>query len=317
MYNISSKFKNYSFTKIKGGASKKIFYRLKKSDRSYILTDFNCNKTEYFNHLKVYKILKDLDISIPKIFESNDKDLTIIAQDFGDLRYDKIINKEPIDNLLRYAVDSLITINQCITLNNNDNLSIYSFQDFKKEIMELPKYYFPYLNGEINNSLSEEYLFIWSECFDNFDFNFSSFVHKDFNINNLILIPSNKNHLKCGIIDYQGAFWGESCWDLFSLLEDSRIYFTDEFNDKLISYFFLETKEKISITDYKMKYHFLNCSRQSRLLGRWIKLFKDFDKEWYLDFIPITKKRLLKSLKFLNNKKLKEFYNQHIFDHEF
>ena len=97
----------------------------------------------------------------------------------------------------------------------------------------------------------------------------------------------------------------------------SRIYFTDEFNDKLISYFFLETKEKISIIDYKMKYHFLNCSRQSRLLGRWIKLFKDFDKEWYLDFIPITKKRLLKSLKFLNNKKLKEFYNQHIFDHEF
>ena len=40
-----------------------------------------------------------------------DKDLTIIAQDFGELRYDKIINKEPIDNLLRYAVDSLITIN--------------------------------------------------------------------------------------------------------------------------------------------------------------------------------------------------------------
>ena len=107
MYNISSKFKNYSFTKIKGGASKKIFYRLKKSDRSYILTDFNCNKTEYFNHLKVYKILKDLDISIPKIFESNDKDLTIIAQDFGDLRYDKIINKEPKQTIKTYQNNAI------------------------------------------------------------------------------------------------------------------------------------------------------------------------------------------------------------------
>ena len=38
-----------------------------------------------------------------------------------------------------------------------------------------------------------------------------------------------------------------------------------------------------------MKYHFLNCSRQSRLLGRWVKLSNDLGEKWYLDFIPVTK----------------------------
>ena len=54
--------------------------------------------------------------------------------------------------------------------------------------------------------------------------------------------------------------------------------------------------------EYKIKYHFLNCSRQSRLLGRWVKLSKDLGEKWYLDFIPVTKKRMLKSINFLNNK---------------
>ena len=60
-------------------------------------------------------------------------------------------------------------------------------------------------------------------------------MHKDFNMNNLIFLPSRKGHLKCGVIDYQNSFWGESTWDLFSLLEDSRILFTDQYNKYLFN----------------------------------------------------------------------------------
>ena len=175
----------------------------------------------------------------------------------------------------------------------------------------------PYLHNNLNKNISEEYLLVWSEYFNKFDFNFSNFVHKDFNINNLIFLPSKKNHLKCGIIDFQSAFWGENCWDLFSLLEDSRIFFTDKFNDHFIEHFFVKTEQNLSMKEYKMKYHFLNCARQSRLLGRWVKLSKDFGEKWYLDFIPVTKKRLLKSINFLNNKSLKNFYYKYIFDNAF
>ena len=224
MYNINSEYKNFKFNKIKSGASKKIFYRLQKDNKSFILTDFNLDKKEYLNHLKIYNILKDLNISIPEIYESNNTDLFTISEDFGNLRFDKIINNEPIDKLLLHAVDSLKIINQSLQFNSDLNLPIYNYKNFEDEIMELPKYFLPYLYNNLNENVSEEYLLIWSEYFNKFDFDFSNFVHKDFNINNLILLPSKKNHLKCGIIDFQSAFWGESCWDLFSLLEDSRIF---------------------------------------------------------------------------------------------
>ena len=144
------------------------------------------------------------------------------------------------------------------------------------------------------------------------NFDFYNFAHKDFNINNLILRASEKGHLKCGVIDFQSSFWGENCWDLFSLLEDSRILFTDEFNEGFIDYFYSSTNQKNSFNDFKIKFHYLNCSRQSRLLGRWVKLSNDLNQKWYLNFISVTQNRLKKSINNLNNKQLSRFYNKYI-----
>ena len=189
----------------------------------------------------------------------------------------------------------------------------YNFDTFKEEILELPKYYFPHINLN-DKSLNDEFIFIWSEAYRNIQFEFNHLVHKDFNINNLILISNNKKHLKCGVIDFQNAFWGESSWDLFSLLEDSRLLFTDEFNEDFIKYFFLQTSQTTTIQNFEKKFYFLNSSRQTRLLGRWVKLSKEFERDSYLDFIPTTLKRLKKSLELINNKKLTFFYNRYIFD---
>ena len=155
---------------------------------------------------------------------------------------------------------------------------------------------------------------MWKEAYNQFNFEFNNFVHKDFNINNLIFLPNRKKHLKCGIIDFQGAFWGESCWDLFSLLEDSRILYNDNYNEFFIKYFYSKINHTFSIEDFKIKYYFLSSARQTRLLGRWIKLSKEFNQKFYLKFIPITQQRLKKSLKMLNNNKLINFYNKYLFE---
>ena len=121
-------------------------------------------------------------------------------------------------------------------------------------------------------------------------------------------------HLKCGVIDFQSSFWGESSWDLFSLLEDSRILFTDQFNDDFVHYFYSHTNQTISLNDFKIKFHYLNSSRQTRLLGRWVKLSKELNHKWYLDFISVTQYRLKKSINYLNNKQLSRFYNKYVFN---
>ena len=317
MMNISNKlsneFQKYSIEKIERGASKKFFYRLRYSNKKFILTDFSLNKEEYRNHLKIYNLLKNINISVPKIIEKYDNNLMIISEDFGDLRFDKILQKYPLNDLLHYAVDTLIILNNSIQYDPKLSLPQYNFDIFKDEILELPKYYFPHVKFN-NKNLNDEFIYIWSEAYRKIKFEFNHLSHKDFNINNLILISDNKKHLKCGVIDFQSAFWGESSWDLFSLLEDSRVLFTDEYNEYFIKYFFKQTSQKNSIRDFLTKYHFLNSSRQTRLMGRWVKLSNELKQGWYLDFIPITLKRLRKSIKLINDKKLTDFYNRYIFN---
>jgi len=126
----------------------------------------------------------------------------------------------------------------------------------------------------------------------------------------LMYLPLRKDHLKCGLLDFQSAFWGESCWDLFSLLEDSRIYFDDQFNDYFIKYFYNSTNQNIVFEEFIERYYALNCSRQTRLLGRWVKLSKELNQDFYLDFIETTKKRLFKGLEKLNRKDLKLIYGK-------
>ena len=123
-------------------------------------------------------------------------------------------------------------------------------------------------------------------------------------------LPSRKRHLSCGILDFQSSFWGDSTWDLFSLLEDSRILFEDKYNDYLINFYYKKTNQNISFNDFKQKYYILNCSRQSRLLGRWGKLSQKNNQAFYLNFLKTTKKRLLKGIIKADNKKLYSLYKK-------
>ena len=305
----------YNIFSIKEEASKKKLYRLIGKKKSFVVIDFSINKKEYFKYLKIYEILKNINISIPRIIERIDKNFILVLEDFGDLRFDKVLSKNNTKKLLKYAVKSLLTIKKSINYNENNLLKKYDLRTFKKEITELPEYYFPYL-GKKNTDLQGEFIYLLSQRFKEFNFNFNSFCHKDFNINNLIFLPLNKSHLKCGIIDFQDAFCGESFWDLFSLLEDSRILFTREYNNNLIEYFYANIDYEEPLSDFILKYNFLNLSRQSRLLGRWVKLSRDLNQDKYLKYIPITKKRISYAINTINSFKITRFYNKHILDNE-
>jgi hypothetical protein len=308
---ISSKYKDYKIEKIKSEASKRTFYRLIKDSNSLVCLDSGNEKKEYNNFLKIHSYLSKVNVSIPNIYDNDDINNILILEDFGNLRFDKILKDYPLKKLLKYAVKTLIVLKNDIYYNNSYELSVYNYNVFKSEISEFLDFYYTYVhNKEISKNLIEEFYGCWQSYFDSINFNFINFVHKDFNINNLIYLPSRKDHLRCGILDFQGAFLGESCWDLFSLLEDSRIYFDDQFNDYFIKYYYKSTNQNIDIVDYKEKYYMLNCARQTRLLGRWIKLSKELNQSFYLGFIETTKRRLVKGIEKTNRKNLKLIYSK-------
>ena len=115
---LPAKYKKYNIVKIESGASKRFFYKLSYNNHSVICIDSSKEKENYNNFLKVYNYLSKINISIPKIYETNNDYNTIILEDFGKERFDKILSNYPLKDLLHYAVDTLLVINKEMTNQN-------------------------------------------------------------------------------------------------------------------------------------------------------------------------------------------------------
>ena len=83
--------------------------------------------------------------------------------------------------------------------------------------------------------------------------------------------------------------------DIFSLLENPRIYFDDKYNDELIEYFFNNTNQHLSFIIFN-SILFSKHSRQSRIIGRWINLDKKNKNNNYSKYLDVTTKRLKKKV---------------------
>ena len=301
--NISLK----NLLEIKGGLSKKKVFRKAEKKINKIIIDFSADSKEFDNYLKINKILSKINIAIPKVYEVHVKKKIIVIEDFGNKNFNKIINEKDLFKLLKLAVDSLIVIQNSIHKDDLYDLEKYTFSELRKEISEFVDYYLPYkkvTNFNINNFYE-----IWEKIYDKQNFKFNSFVHKDFEFINLILLNNNNLHLKCGIIDFQSAFIGFKGWDLFSLLEFPRVNFTRKYNEDLIKYFYENITYSYDFESFRNQYYILNLARLTRLLGRWIKL-SNKENNHYLNFIDPTKERLISCLTNIKDQNLKNMYEK-------
>ena len=305
------KFDLNNLFQIKSGVSNKKIYRFKNYNEGKILVDFSYNHNDYASFLDVNNFLSNINISVPKIFDIDDDTNIIMMEDFGDNNYDKLIKSINLKDILMDAINSLIEIQSKPKPLINKNFKCYTFSSFQKEITEFVDFYLPINN--ISLDIAEEFFYVCKQEFKSLNFKWDSFVHKDFELSNLMHLPNRDGHLKCGILDFQNAFIGFSGWDVFSLLENPRVYFEDKYNDELIEYFFNNTSQKIPLKEFLIQYYFLNTARQTRIIGRWINLDKKNKKNNYSKYLDITTKRLQKSLFNLQNKKLSKLYDRIIY----
>tara|TARA_Y200000002_G_C22642005_1_gene647433 strand:- start:41 stop:967 length:927 start_codon:yes stop_codon:yes gene_type:complete len=293
---------------IKGGLSKKKIYRKFEKKLNKIIIDFSDNKKDFHNFLNVYKILKNVNISIPKIYEVHKNILIIVMEDFGEQKIDKICNEQNYYSFIKSSVECLVAIQN--TLANDDLIKLkkYKYDEFKKDISEFILYFIPF--KKIQNFPIDQFYKIWKKNFENFKINFTSFAHKDFEFINLFYLKKNNSYLKIGVIDFQSAFISFIGWDLFSILENPRNNFSRKYNEELISYFYDSVSTKLEFNEFRQQYYLLNLSRQTRLLGRWTRLIGEKNDNISEDFIHSTYKKLIICLENIDNDELKSIYNK-------
>ena len=302
------KFNLNDVYQIESGASYKKIYRYKNQNQGKIILDFSYNHNDYLSFLEVNNFLSAINISVPRVFETDDSKKIIIMEDFGDNRYDKLINIMNPKDILIDAINSIIEIQNAQKPLENEFLKFYNFSSFKIEIAEFADFYLPFKN--ISKDIIDEFFSIWQLEFENINFKWDSFVHKDFELTNLMYLSDRIGHLKCGILDFQNAFIGFSGWDVFSLLENPRIYFDDKYNYELVEYFFSNTNQNIPYKEFLTHYYFLNTARQTRIIGRWINLNKKNKNTDYSKYLNVTINRLKNSLYNLQNTKLSKLYKR-------
>ena len=296
--------------KIEDGLSSKLIYRITEKENTKIIIDFSRDKQDFKNFLNVYEILQKINISIPKIYEVNRKQYKIYMQDFGKNRFDKIYNKDNLYKLLKLAVENIIVIQNESNLNNLKNLKEYTFEDLKIELNEFVTYYIPTKKNSSFPTL--KFYELWKSIFYYQNYNMKNFVHKDFEFVNLFFLENYESHLQCGIIDFQSAFMGFIGWDLISLLENPRINFTRDYNNKLIEYFYDNTPIIENLNTFREQYYVLSLARQTRLLGRWKKLISTNNDNQYLDYLKITKSRTMATLNNIKNYELRSIYEKYL-----
>ena len=81
-------------------------------------------------------------------------------------------------------------------------------------------------------------------------------------------------------------------------------------NEQLIKYYYDNTLPNMEFDIFRKQYYFLNTSRQTRLLGRWVKLSEENNQNFYLNFIKVTNKRLITSLENNFMYKIKSLYHK-------
>ncbi len=296
--------------KIEDGLSNKLIYRITEKENTKIIIDFSRDKQEFKNFLTVYEILEKINISIPKIYEVNQKQYKIYMQDFGKNKFNKIYNKVNLYKLLKLAVENIIVIQNESNLNNLKNLKEYTFDDLKIELKEFVTYYIP--NNKNSNFPTSKFYELWKSIFYSQNYNMENFVHKDFEFVNLFFLENCESHLQCGIIDFQSAFKGFIGWDLISLLENPRINFTRDYNNKLIEYFYNNMPIIENLNTFLEQYYVLSLARQTRLLGRWRKLLSTNNDSKYLNYLKITKSRTIATLNNIKNYELRSMYEKYL-----
>ena len=199
---MNKQFEN--IIEINDGLSKKKIYRKFEKKLNKIIIDFSENKEDFYNFLNVYNILKNINVSIPKIYEVHNHIRIIIMEDFGEKKMDKICNENNYYSLIKSSVECLVFIQNNLVKDDLIRLQKYTYEEFKKDISEFILYFIPF--KKIKNFPIDEFYKIWKKIYEAHKINFTSFAHKDFEFINLFFLNKNNSYLKIGIIDFQSAF---------------------------------------------------------------------------------------------------------------
>ena len=272
--------------KLSGDASFRKFYR---SDKSVIVFCQKEKKSNLLIYDAINKVLIKNKIKAPKLLKQNYKKKFLEIEDLGDVSIYKKLKNKKIKKLkyykkiifLLYKLQKIKT--KKIKTFNNTNYTIPKYSNnklFKESKLFLDWYIGKVIKKEnqkiIKNKL-ENIIKILLKKIKNKN---NIFVHRDFHVSNLM-----EYRKKIALIDNQDALYGNSAYDLASLIDDVRIKTSNSLKEKIFKYF-LNQNKFINKKNFKNDFDILSVLRNIKIIGIFTRLSSRDKKYYYLKLIP-------------------------------
>lgn len=257
--------------------SARSYTRLEKNGQTALLMD--CGPltgipyiTRLTDFIRVGSWLRSNNLRAPEIYEADEAANIAIIEDFGSTSL-KAAMASGHDKTELYTKAAAILK----TLENAPcDLELGSFWNspMRRARQRLADWYIPALRKTANPSgLRESYLKIWDDIEATLPAPKEGFMHVDFHVENLMLLPNGD----IGIIDFQEALRGPLAYDLGNLLEDMRADVPPAIRTAL-----LQGRDEGFLGWYRA----LTTQFHMRLLGQCVRWAIRDNKPQFMQFMP-------------------------------
>lgn len=266
-------------------------------------------------YIKIDEHLRSLGLHAPKILHKDIANGLLIIEDFGDNTYTRLFAKgEDAKALYELAVDALIHLHSHPQRNNID-LPEHDDAVLIEGAMLLLDWYYPALTGnKPTDEMRNTFTAIWKDLIAKLPADQRTLVLRDYHVDNLMLVEGQAGLMRCGLLDFQDAAFGQFSYDLMSLLEDARRDVPEDLRTHLYDRYI--GAMKINTAAFGYAYRVLAAQRHARVLGVFVRLSVRDGKPRYLQWIPHVHKLFLRALNEPALAPLKQWFAAHNFDIE-
>ncbi|GHF22720.1 aminoglycoside phosphotransferase [Kordiimonas sediminis] len=293
---------------LQADASGRTYTRLIKSDATALLMDASTPGQNLGAYVSVAEGLSGMGFRVPAIYAQDLSNGLALIEDFGDKTFSNELGSAAGDDeatLYDLALDVLLKLRETpvpATLQVPD----YSLDKLLEEVSRFLKWFVPAVRGaEVSEDETKIFLDAWSETLDVLDDETTVLVHRDFHVDNLMLIDGEAGVKRCGLLDFQDAVLGSPVYDLVSLLEDARRDVSPTIKTNVIQRYLDRVRVQNSAA-LKRDMAILGAQRHTKILGIFVRMSVEKGKHGYLPYIPRVQQQLSAALEHPSLKKVRK-----------
>jgi hypothetical protein len=300
---------------LSGDASFRKFYRFKNKKKSILVFAEKEKKNNLLIYGAINKLLIKNKIKAPKLINQNYEKNFIEIEDLGNKTiFDILIKNKSKKFKFYYKIISILSKlqkiknNKIITFKKTKyQIPIYSKNILYKESKMFLDWYVPKIieknkQKKLNKKLKKNI----KKLINNLKNKKKVFTHRDFHISNMMYCKNN-----IFLIDSQDAVYGNTAYDLASLIDDVRIKTTLKDKEKLFKRYIIINKS-IDVDEFRNDFEILSVLRNLKIIGIFTRLSVRDKKNKYLKLIPhawnLIEQRTNKNQNFIDLKNILDKY---------